>query len=112
MDVVLQIVLLVELLGLAAVFGGFFHQIREKNKNVTYGIFIGSIVQFVAFLILLIYGLTQGGKFDTETIILLVISLVIAVLGFVFRKKTADNLPVWLALGVLSALFIALQVVF
>lgn len=112
MDVVLKVVLLVELLGLAAVFGGFFHQIKEKNKNVTYGIFIGSIVQFVAFLIILIYGLSQGASFSTETIILTVISLAIAVLGFVFRKKTADNVPVWLGLGVLSALAFALQVVF
>lgn len=112
MDIVMKVVLLIELLGLAAVFGGFFHQLKEKNKNVTNGMFLGSVIQLIAFAIILVYKLTQGASFDVKAIILTLIAVVIAVLGFVFRKKTADNVPVWLALGVLSAVSVAMQVVF
>ena len=111
MDLVIQILWFLTILGLAAVFGGFFHQIYEKNNNVTRGMFIGAMVQLVAFGIIVIYGLTQGATLATDTIILLLISIAIAVLAFVFRGKKADNLPVWGALGVLSALFFALQFV-
>jgi uncharacterized membrane protein HdeD (DUF308 family) len=108
MDILVDLLQLLWYLGLAGVFGGFLHQAREKNKNITWGMFIGGIAQLVAFALLLIYNLTQGAEFDVKTIIMLVISLAIAALTFIFRGKTADNMPVWLAAGLLSVLAFAL----
>ncbi len=100
LDVIDKIFWVLLILGTAAVFGGFFHQIQERSKNVTSGMFLGGIVQAVAAAMILILG--EGGL-DTRTwVYLIIIPALILVLVIVFRTKSNQQL-VWGALGLLSA---------
>jgi hypothetical protein len=111
MDLLRELLMLLYILGLAAVFGGFVHQVPEKNKNVNYAMFVGGLAQAAAFILLLIWRLVDGASFDTKSIIMLIVTLVIGALAFVFRKKTGDNLPVWLVVGLLSVFAFAVTFV-
>lgn len=111
MDLLRELLMLLYILGLAAVFGGFVHQVPEKNKNINYAMFVGGLAQAAAFILLLIWRLVDGADFSTRYIIMLVVSLVIGVLAFVYRKKTAHNLPVWLVTGLLSVFAFAVTFV-
>lgn len=88
------------ILGTAAVFGGFFHQIQEKSKDVTNGMFLGGIVQAVAAVIILL--LADGDLLRPTWVYLIIIPALILVLVVVFRRKK-NNQIVWGALGLLSA---------
>lgn len=105
MDILIQILTAVWVLGLAAVFGGFFHQIQEKSKDVTKGMLWGSIGALIAGVVLVILQFAGEAAFadDTHMYVLAGITVVTAVLAFVFRAKKNQAI-IWFVLGLLSAL--------
>lgn len=109
MQLILEIMLFLFLLGNAAVFGGFFHQRTEKAKNITNGMYLGSLVQLGGLLgVFLAQYIEYEVTPDRDGWIMLVISVAIAAIGFVFRKDNKHNMLVWLGAGVLSAVALAL----
>lgn len=112
MDILVDIITVVWILGLAAVFGGFFHQIQEKSKDVTNGMFLGGVAAAAAWIVLTILGYVSDdvAKADTaHLVVYAIIALGIAVLVFAFRKARKTQPLVWAALGVLSALGLVLR---
>lgn len=104
-DVIDKLFWVLLILGTAAVFGGFFHQIQEKSKDVTNGMFLGGIVQAVSAVMILL--LADGSLSRVTWVYLIIIPALILVLVVVFRKKQ-NNQIVWGALGLLSAAALAL----
>src|SRR5690606_19374102 len=109
MDFLIELARMCFILGTAAVFGGFFHQRTEKSKNITNGLFLGSLVGLGGYLLTLLlskieYDLEPG----TNTWVVLVALVLVAFLAFTNRDSRKSNPPVWLAVGVLSAAAFAL----
>ena len=105
MELLIQILTALWVLGLAALFGGFFHQIQEKSKDVTKGMLWGSLVALVAGVVLVILQFAGEAAFadDTHMYVLAGITVVAAALASVFRAKRNQAI-VWFVLGLLSAL--------
>ena len=91
-------------LGSAAVFGGFFHQLKEKSKDVTNGMFQGALIQLVGGALLLILAIVDDVDLKTTHWVYFVI-IPVAIAGLAFYKRNARKSDplVWGLLGLLSA---------
>jgi len=108
MDLITKILIILQFIGLAAVFGGFWHQLNEKQHNITQGMFQGGVIQLVAMAGMVLIAVSKDEEMTSLKIALIVISVLIAAVTYYFRgKKSSDSLP-WLAAGILPVLFVAL----
>lgn len=90
MDFVINLLVLLHLVGFAAMFGGAFVQMKGPTRVINPAIFHGALTQFVTGLLLV--GLREMGGGDLNHIkiaVKLVVLIVIFVLVMVNRKK--DN---------------------
>ena len=97
-DIVRGALLMLHFVGLAMIIGGALHQVKEKAKNVTFTMLHGAYTQVVTGIALVgvAYGAGNGDYVDNWKItVKLAIALAVAVLCFVNRKKTSNNVPVW-----------------
>ena len=88
MDILRQILLIVHLLGFAALFGGMFLQMRSPEKSINSAMRDGAGTVFLAGLLLV--GVLEAGDADVNHMkigIKLVISIAIVVTAFLGRKK-------------------------
>ena len=100
MDFVRDLLLFVHLLGMAALFGGAFVQLRDADHVVNAAMLQGALVQVVSGLLLV--GVLEGQDVDVDhakTGVKLGIGLVVAVLCWINRRK--DVIPPGLFLAIL-----------
>jgi len=100
MDLLRQLLLVVHLLGFAALFGGMFIQMRSSEKSVNAAMRDGAGTAFLAGLLLV--GVIEGGAdqvadgFHAKVAVKFVLSLAILVLVMVnLKKKTIPNGLFW-----------------
>ncbi len=110
MQLLIEISLLIFTLGSAAVFGGFFHQRSEKSKNITSGMFLGSLAALGGYVLYLVLGkIEYDFSFATQNWVMLAVLIVLAVLAYMYRNDRKTQPMVWMAAGVLSAAALAIQ---
>jgi len=111
MDFLRDVLLFLHFIGLAALFGGLFVQVKASPRVVNNAMFHGILTQLVTGLLLV--GVLEAGDHEVDNAkigVKLLVALVIGVLVFVNRKK--PSLPDGLYLGLLglTALNIAVAV--
>ena len=111
MDIARDLLLFLHFIGLAALFGGLFTQLKASPRVANPAMWHGALTQLVTGLLLV--GLLEMDDADVNNAkvgVKLVVALVIAVLIFVNRKK--QSLPDGLFFGLLglTALNIAVAV--
>ncbi len=90
MDLVRDALLLLHLVGFAALFGGAFVQVRDDVKVVNSAMLHGALIQIVSGLLLV--GVIEGAGDDINSGkigVKLAVALVVAVLCWVNRRKEA-----------------------
>ena len=91
MDFLHDVLTLLHLVGFAALFGGFFTQLRAKEPVVNAAMLHGALTQLVTGILLV--GLASGVKDDDFTVdntkiaVKLVVVLVVTVLLFLWRRR-------------------------
>ncbi|MFK4088561.1 hypothetical protein ACI2LF_30890 [Kribbella sp. NPDC020789] len=114
MDFVHHLLTFLHLIGFAALFGGFFTQLKTKTPVVNAAMLHGALTQLVTGVLLV--GLASGVKDDDFTVnnakvgVKLVILLVITGLVFAYRKKPALTRGAFFAIGGLTAVNAAIAV--
>ncbi len=111
MEFLREILLFLHFVGLAALFGGLFVQIKADPRVVNNAMFHGILTQLVTGLLLV--GVLEGldREVDNAKIgVKLVVALVIAVLVFMNRKKASLSNGLYLGLMGLTLLNIGVAV--
>lgn len=111
MEILRDVLVFLHFIGLAALFGGLFVQLKSDPRIVNSAVFHGVLTQVVTGLLLV--GVLEGIDAEVNNAkvgVKLLVALVIAVLVFVNRKKA--SLPNGLFFGLLglTALNIAVAV--
>ena len=111
MEILRDVLVFLHFIGLAALFGGLFVQLKSDPRIVNSAVFHGVLTQVVTGLLLV--GVLEGMDAEVNNAkvgVKLLVALVIAVLVFVNRKKS--SLPNGLFFGLLgmTALNIAVAV--
>ena len=113
MDILYKSLVLLHFIGLAALFGGFFVQMKSTTKVVNPAMFHGALTQLVTGIVLV--GLAETGASDeelnmTKISIKLLVVLVITVLVFINRKKSFVSTRIWGTIGLLTLANMAVAV--
>ena len=111
MDFLRDVLLFLHFIGLAALFGGLFVQVKAQPRVVNNAMFHGILTQLVTGLLLV--GLLEAGDDPVDHAkvgVKLVVALVIGALVLVNRKKQSLADGVYLGLLGLTALNIAVAV--
>ena len=90
MEFVRHLLVLLHLVGFAALFGGAFVQVRARPRVVSAAMLHGAITQVVTGLLLV--GVREGLDLEVDQVkigVKLAVTLVIAVLVWVNRRKTS-----------------------
>jgi hypothetical protein len=111
MEFVQDTLLVLHFIGLAALFGGFFVQLRTSPKVVNAAMLHGALTQLVTGILLFggLYGLDEEPnhpKIATKFVILLIITG----LAWANRKKESVSTGVWAGIGALTVVNIILAV--
>lgn len=110
MDIVYGLILVLHFIGLASVVGGFLVQMRSPQKGVNPAMWHGAITMLVTGLLLvgipemglaLPYPDWQGWD-HTKIAVKLLLTVVVAILAFIGRKKPLPQTGLWAAIGGLS----------
>ncbi|GAA1530247.1 hypothetical protein [Kribbella lupini] len=108
MDFLHDVLTLLHLVGFAALFGGFFTQLKTKEPVVNNAMLHGALTQLVTGILLV--GLASGVKDDDFTVdntkiaVKLVVVLVITVLLFLWRRRPAITRGMLMTIGALTLL--------
>jgi cytochrome bd-type quinol oxidase subunit 2 len=108
MDFLHDVLTLLHLVGFAALFGGFFTQLKAKEPVVNAAMLHGALTQLVTGILLV--GLASGVKDDDFTVdntkiaVKLVVVLVITVLLFLWRRRPAITRGMLMSIGGLTLL--------
>jgi hypothetical protein len=113
MDITYKSFVLAHFIGLAALFGGFFVQMKSKIKVVNPAMFHGALTQLVTGIALV--GLAESGAVDeelnmTKISIKLLVVLIITILVFINRKKASVSTGLWAMIGLLTLANMAVAV--
>lgn len=111
MDLLRDVLLFLHFIGLAALFGGLFVQVKAHPRVVNNAMFHGILTQLVTGLLLV--GLLEAGEDPvdhTKIGIKLVVALVVGALILIHRKKPSLPDGIFLGLLGLTALNIAVAV--
>ncbi|GAB3914990.1 hypothetical protein GCM10011575_40320 [Microlunatus endophyticus] len=105
MELLDEIVLLLHLIGFAALFGGILVQIRVREPEINAAMLHGSYTMLVTGLALAVFlkaGLVIGDINLPQLVIKLVISAIITFLVIINRRFTSIPRGLWTLLGVLT----------
>ena len=113
MDITYKSFVLLHFIGLTALFGGFFGQMKSKTKVVNPAMFHGALTQLVTGIALV--GLAESGAVDeelnmTKISIKLLVVLIITILVFINRKKASVSTGLWAMIGLLTLANMAVAV--
>jgi FtsH-binding integral membrane protein len=102
MEILRDVLVFLHFIGLAALFGGLFVQIKSDPRIVNNAVIHGVLTQLVTGLLLVgvLEGMDDVEVNHAKVGVKLLVALVIAVLAFANRKKTA--LPSGLFFGLLG----------
>lgn len=112
MEIVKGVLVVLHLLGMAAVVGGFLAQMKDTRKKVGAGMVHGALTALVTGL-LLVGVVEMGDLYEPDHVkigVKLVIALVVAVLAFRYRKAESVSTGVWGAIGGLTVLNVVIAV--
>jgi hypothetical protein len=103
MDVIREILLFLHFLGLAALFGGLFVQVRAERRVVSNAVLHGILTQLVTGLLLVGVAEGSGGHLDNAWVgVKLGIALLVAVMAFAGRRAAVLSSRLYLAMTVLT----------
>ena len=113
MDITYKSFVLAHFIGLAALFGGFFVQMKSITKVVNPAMFHGALTQLVTGIALV--GLAESGAVEedlnmTKISVKLLVLLVITALVFINRKKSSISTSIWGLIGLLTIANMAIAV--
>ncbi|PKQ25775.1 MAG: hypothetical protein CVT64_08760 [Actinobacteria bacterium HGW-Actinobacteria-4] len=111
MELTRDLLLILHFIGLASLLGGFLVQMKPAVKVINPAMFHGVLTQLVTGLALV--GLAEARDVDvdhTKVGIKLAITLAIAIVVFVCRKRESVTIPVWGVIGALTVINIAVAV--
>jgi FtsH-binding integral membrane protein len=111
MEILRDILLFLHFIGLAALFGGLFVQVRSDPRVVNNAVIHGIATQLVTGLLLV--GVLEGLDEDVDNVkigVKLLVAIVIAVLAFANRKKTSIPNGLYFGLMGLTVLNIGIAV--
>ena len=111
MDLVRDLLVFLHFIGLAALFGGLFVQLRVPERAVNNAVLHGILTQLVTGILLV--GVAEGRDVDVDNVkigVKLLVALVIAVLVFLNRKKVSIPDGLFFGLMGLTALNVAVAV--
>ena len=113
MELMRDILVFLHFIGLAALFGGLFVQIKSDPRVINNAVVHGILTQLVTGLLLV--GVIEadgdvGGDFRAKVGVKLAVAIVIAVLVFANRKKTSIPNGLYLGLMGLTVLNIGIAV--
>ena len=111
MEILRDVLVFLHFIGLSALFGGLFVQLRSDPRVVNSAVIHGALTQVVTGLLLV--GLLEGLDEEVNNAkigVKLVVALVITVLAFANRKKPAVPHGLFFGLLGLTALNIAIAV--
>lgn len=111
MEFVEHLLVVLHFVGLAALFGGFFVQLRDADKVVNAAMLHGALTQLVTGVLLvgLIYA-DDGEPNNAKITAKFLIVLVITGLALVNRKRESVSTAVWAAIGGLTLTNIVIAV--
>ncbi|WP_225755160.1 hypothetical protein [Actinotalea sp. Marseille-Q4924] len=111
MDFARDLLLVLHIVGLASIIGGFLVQTRSSRKRVEPAMLHGALTALVTGVLLV--GVAEMGDVDLNHVkigVKLVVALVIAVLAWRGRKASSVSTGVWGAIGGLALLNVVLAV--
>jgi FtsH-binding integral membrane protein len=111
MEILRDVLVFLHFIGLAALFGGLFVQLKSDPRVVNAAVIHGALTQVVTGLLLV--GLLEGMDEEVDNAkigVKLLVALVITVLAFANRKKTTIPSGLFFGLLGLTALNIAVAV--
>ena len=111
MEILRDVLVVLHFIGLAALFGGLFVQLKSDPRVVNNAVIHGALTQVVTGLALV--GVLEGLDADVNNAkigVKLLVALVITVLAFANRKKTSIPNGLFFGLMGLTALNIAVAV--
>lgn len=112
MEILRDVLVILHFIGLASLLGGFLVQMKPRTKVINAAMVHGVLTQLVTGIALV--GLAEASDADVDHVkvaVKLLVAVVIAVLVFMHRRKSAVSVPVWAALGVLTVANIVVAVV-
>ena len=112
MEILRDILAFLHFIGLAALFGGLFVQIKSDPRVVNSAVVHGVLTQLVTGLLLVgvLEGMDDVEVNNAKVGVKLLVALVIAVLAFANRKKTSIPNGLFFGLMALTVLNIAVAV--
>jgi len=111
MEILRDILLFLHFIGLAALFGGLFVQVKSDPRVVNNAVIHGIATQLVTGLLLV--GVLEGLDAEVDNVkvgVKLLVAIVIAVLAFANRKKTSIPSGLYFGLMGLTVLNIGIAV--
>ena len=111
MEILRDVLVFLHFIGLSALFGGLFVQLKSDPRVINNAVLHGVLTQVVTGLLLV--GVLEGQDAEVDNAkvgVKLVVALVIAVLAFVNRRKTSIPGGLFFGLMGLTALNIAVAV--
>ena len=105
MDIYDKILVSVFILANGLVIGGVWHQMKEKRKDITPGMFQGAMLAALAGVGLLINKILDeaSSDLDVKYYIFMALWIGVAVLAFMYRKASKDIKMIWLIVGLAAA---------
>lgn len=107
----LEISKFIILIGAALIIGGVWHQVMEKRKDVTPGMYLGAIVQALGVVIFLVTLMVQDLVPDAaHLVVYALITVGLLALAIIYRKANKNIVWVWATMGVLAVAWVALMI--
>lgn len=111
MEILRDVLVFLHFIGLAALFGGLFVQLKSDPRIVNNGVIHGALTQVVTGLLLVgVLEASDAEVNNTKIGVKLLVALVITVLAFANRKKTSIPNGLFFGLMGLTAVNIAVAV--
>lgn len=114
MEFVFKLLLVLHLIGLSSLLGGFLVQMSSATKGINMSMFHGALTQLVSGIAMagiLSAGLLEGETVDNTKIgIKLGVNLAVLVVVLIGRKSTTDAKSMWTAVGGLTMLNVLVAV--
>lgn len=111
MEILRDVLVFLHFIGLAALFGGLFVQLKSDPRIVNNGVIHGALTQVVTGLLLVgVLEASDAEVNNTKIGVKLLVALVITVLAFANRKKTSIPNGLFFGLMGLTAINIAVAV--
>jgi cytochrome bd-type quinol oxidase subunit 2 len=117
MDFVFNVIVVLHFVGLAALLGGFIVQMKSAEKGVNAAMWHGALTQLVTGVLMM--GLIESGVVGAgdppewlrwKLTVKLLITVVVAILAFLGRRRSGAQVGLWGAIGGLTLVNVVIAV--